>query len=59
MIIPRSVPIAISKQDKMKIFTPEENQSADAWIVDYRRYHDVWTMDNKVAGIAVNFKDAQ
>ncbi len=59
MIIPRSVPIAISKQDNMKIFTPEENQSADAWIVDYRRYHDVWAMDNKIAGIAVNIKNAR
>ena len=59
MVIPRSVPIAISKQDKMKIFSPEQNQSADAWLIDYRRYHDCWVMDNKVAGIAVNFKDSK
>ena len=59
MVIPRNVPIAISKQDKGKFFTPDENQDADAWIYAYRRYHDLWAMDNKVAGIAVNFKDAE
>lgn len=59
MIIPRSVPIAVSKQDKMKIFDPAVNQDADAYLIDYRRYHDCWIMDNKVNGIAVNFKDAK
>lgn len=59
MVIPRNVPIAVSKQDKVKIFSPEVNQDADAWVIDYRRYHDVWAMDNKIAGIAVNFKDAK
>ena len=59
MVIPRSIPIAVSKQDKVKIFTPEENQSADAWIIDYRRYHDLWVMDNKIAGVACNFAGAK
>jgi len=43
--------IAISKTDKMRIFTPDVNQSADAWKMDYRKYHDIWVPDNKVAGI--------
>lgn len=59
MVIPRSVPIAVSKQNKGKFFTPEENQDADAWVYDYRRYHDLWALDNKVAGVAVNFKDSK
>ena len=59
MVIPRSVPIAISKQNQGKFFTPEENQDADAWVYDYRRYHDLWVLDNKIAGIAVNFKDSK
>ena len=59
MVIPRSLPIAVSKQDKMRIFTPDENQGADAWIVDYRRYHDLWVLENKVKGIALNVKDAK
>jgi len=59
MVVPRNVPIAISKQNKGKFFTPEENQDADAYIYDYRRYHDLWTLDNKVAGIILNFKDSK
>lgn len=58
IIMPRVAPIAITKQDNMKIFTPKENQSADAWLMDYRRYHDLWVMDNKVPGIYANIKDA-
>ena len=59
IIVPRDVPIAVTKQDKMKIFTPEQNQDADAWKMNYRRYHDLWVMDNKLAGIFVNIKDAE
>lgn len=59
MVIPRSVPIAVSKQDKVKIFSPDQNQDADAWKIDYRRYHDIWAMDNKIAGIACNFAGAK
>ncbi|MEF9840324.1 MAG: hypothetical protein RR791_05160, partial [Lachnospiraceae bacterium] len=36
MIIPRMAPIAISKQDIMRIFTPETYQKANAWATDYR-----------------------
>ena len=59
VLIARQVPIAITKQDKMKIFTPDENQDADAWKMNYRRYHDLWVLDNKASGIFVNFKDAK
>lgn len=58
IVMPRTTPIAISKQDNMKIFTPAENQSHDAWLCEYRRYHDLWIMDNKKAGLWVNIKDA-
>lgn len=34
-----------------RIFSPEVNQLADAWKVDYRIYHDNWVLDNKVKGI--------
>ena len=34
-----------------RIFTPDENQTADAWKFDYRVYHDTFVYDNKVAGI--------
>lgn len=34
-----------------RIFSPEVNQFADAWKIDYRIYHDNWVLDNKVKGI--------
>jgi hypothetical protein len=54
IIVPASVPIAVTKQDKMRIFDPDTNQKANAWAMDYRRYHDLWVLDNKVASIYVN-----
>lgn len=59
IIMPRTTPIAISKQDKMKIFTPDQNQDADAWKMNYRRYHDCWVKDNRKNSIYANFKDAE
>lgn len=34
-----------------KIFTPDENQTADAWKFQYREYHDAFVLANKVNGI--------
>ena len=42
IIISRNVPIAISKTDLKRIFDPMTNQTADAWKIDYRKYHDLW-----------------
>ena len=58
MIIPKPGAIADSKQDKMRIFDPNTNQKADAWAMDYRRFHDVWTKDNTLPLIYLNIKDA-
>ena len=54
IITPFSTPIAVSKTDKMRIFTPENYQKADAWCMDYRKYHDLWIMDNKLTAVRVN-----
>jgi len=40
-----------TKLADLKIFSPEENQTMDAWLVQYRLYHDLWVYDNKVDGI--------
>lgn len=53
IICPRTAPIAISKTDNLKIITPEQNQFADAWDIDYRKYHDIFIPDNKKAAIAI------
>lgn len=53
IICPRTTPIAVSKTDKIRIFTPDQNQQADAWKIDYRKYHDLWIKDNQFAAIKV------
>lgn len=59
MILPRTAPIAISKQDIMRIFDPNTNQKANAWAMDYRRFHDLWVKDNMLSLIYLNIKDAK
>ena len=54
LICPKSAPVAVSKTDNVKIIAPEVNQFADAWDVDYRKYHDLFIPDNKKAAIAVS-----
>lgn len=56
IICPRTVPIAVSRTDKVRIFDPETNQSARAWAIDYRKYHDLWITDNKWPQVWVNCK---
>lgn len=56
MIMPTSTPIAVTKQDNMRIFTPDVNQQADEWSMDYRRYHDLWVLNNKKSSIYLNTK---
>ena len=57
MIIPKSGAIAVSKQDIMRIFDPNTNQKANAWSMDYRRFHDVWEKDNTLPLVYLNIKD--
>lgn len=42
IITPTTAPIAVGKIDKMRAFSSDEYQQADAWKVDYRLYHDLW-----------------
>lgn len=54
LILPRETPIAVTKQDIMRIFDPQTNQKANAWAMDYRRYHDLWILDNKINSVYIN-----
>jgi len=47
--------IAVNKQEKMRVFTPDVNQDADAWKMQYRRYHDLFITENGVDGIYVSY----
>ncbi len=59
LVIARTTPIAVTKQDKMRIFTPDTYQKANAWSLDYRRYHEIWVLDNKKNSLFVNIKEAK
>ena len=58
MIMPTTTPIAVQKQDKMRIFSPDINQTLNAWRVDYRRFHDLWVLENKVNSLFVSVKQS-
>lgn len=54
IIVPQSVPIAVTRQDKMKIIDPDTYQKADAWFIGYRRYHELWVKAKKKNQIRVS-----
>lgn len=58
MILPMTTPIAITKQDIMRIFDPTVNQKLNAWQMDYRRFHDLWILDNKLNSVYLDIKDS-
>lgn len=54
MIIHKAAVIQYSKHVVNKIFTPEQNQNADAWQFCYRAYGLTDAYENKAAGIYVH-----
>lgn len=58
LITGRRAVIAVSKTDTPRIFDPMTNQQAHAWKIDYRKYHDLWILDNKLDAIRANIKQA-
>ncbi|WP_018752182.1 hypothetical protein [Paenibacillus sanguinis] len=58
LITAKTAPLAISKTDVPRVFDPETNQSAHAWKIDYRKYHDLWIPKNKLAAVRANIKEA-
>lgn len=59
MVLPTTTPIAVTKQDVMRIFDPNVNQKLNAWQMDYRRFHDIWVLDNKLDSIYLSIKEAK
>lgn len=55
IIMSRRAAIAVSKTDTMRIFDPTVNQQANAWGIDYRKFHDVWVPKNRLATVWANF----
>lgn len=56
MIIHPSSVLQVTKHAALKVFTPEENQTTDGYLVQYRIYHDAFVYDNKVKGIYLHKK---
>ena len=56
MIVDRASVIQLIKHGKIRVFDPDTNQSADAYKVDYRLYHDAWVLNNKKNGIYCHTK---
>lgn len=56
IIAATSTPLAISKQDDLRIFDPQTNQAFSGWAMDYRRYHDLWVKDQQKKTLWVNTK---
>ncbi|MBQ2879651.1 MAG: hypothetical protein IJE27_03055 [Anaerotignum sp.] len=54
IVMVKKAPVAISKKDVTIIFDPMTNQNANAWKIDYRKYHDLWIMDNGMDGVMVS-----
>lgn len=44
------------KHEKVKIFSPDVNQTSDGYLFQYRLYHDAWVYENKVDGIYLHKK---
>ncbi len=55
IICPRTAPMAISKTDQVKIFSPDVNQDKDSWKTQYRKYHDIWIFKNKIPAFQASF----
>lgn len=52
VIRPEAV-VQLIEHQAMRMFTPAENQTHDAYKLDYRVYGDCWVLDNKKSGIYV------
>ena len=57
IVMVKEAPVAISKTDVTRIFDPMTNQNANAWKIDYRKYHDLWIMDNGMDGVVVSVSE--
>lgn len=59
IITAKRTPIAVSKTERVRIIQPNENPVADAWKLDYRKYHDLWIPKNKLNSIFVNIREME
>jgi hypothetical protein len=51
MIIHPTSVLQVTKHATLKVFSPDENQTSDGWLIQYRLYHDAFVFANKLDGI--------
>ncbi len=51
LVMPKKAASLVKKTEKMRIFTPEQNQDADAYKFDYRIYYDIFVKKSAVKAI--------
>ena len=56
MIVHPSAVLQVAKHESLKVFSPDENQTTDGWLIQYRIYHDAFVYANKVNGIYAHWK---
>jgi len=56
MIVHPSAVLPVVKHEIVKVFSPDENQSADAWKFQIRIYHDMFVLDQKLKGVYCHYK---
>lgn len=54
LIVAKTAIIQAQKMALPKLFSPDENQSKDAWKFQYRLYHDAFVYEKKASGIYVH-----
>lgn len=58
IVLAQRAPIAVSRTDTLRLFTPQEWQKAHAWHMDYRKFHDLWIPESKRGAIRVSLAAA-
>lgn len=56
LVAEKSAVVQATKLALPKIFSPDVNQSKDAWLFQYRHYHDAFVYEKKVNGIYAHTK---
>lgn len=49
----------LKKREGVRIEYAEPYQDKKIWQMDYRRFHDLWVLENKLDSVFLNIKEAE
>lgn len=58
LLLHPSAVLQIAKHNPLRVFAPGVNQTADAWLFQYRIYHDAFVYANKTGGVYAHKKNS-